>query len=61
METQVAESMKEDSLLKTVSRAGTWVNRMGLRDRAWIAGRDREVCGWAVPESELQARRLGER
>lgn len=54
METQGAESMKEDSLLRTVSRAGTWVNRMGFSDRAWIAGRDKEVWGWAVLESEMQ-------
>lgn len=53
MEAQAAESMKEDSLLRTVSKAGTWVNRMGLRDRAWIAGKDREVWGWAVLESEM--------
>jgi hypothetical protein len=39
--------MKEDSLVRTVSMAGTCVKRIGLSDRACTAGRDIDVCGWA--------------
>lgn len=44
----MAESINAVSLVKTVSKAGTWVKRIGVRERDWIAGREREVWGWAV-------------
>jgi len=43
-----AESIKEDSFERTVSREGTCVNSMGSRERASTAGRDIDVCGCAV-------------
>jgi len=41
-------SMKDDSLDRTVSRAGTWVKRMGSSERASTAGRESDACGCAV-------------
>ena len=43
-----AESIKEDSFERTVSREGTCANRMGSRERASMAGREMDVCGCAV-------------
>lgn len=43
-----AASMNEASLAETVSRAGTWVKRIGFVDSASTAGRESFVCGWAV-------------
>lgn len=45
-----ASSMKEYSLFSAVSRAGIWVKRIGARERDFVAGRERDVCGWAVDE-----------
>jgi hypothetical protein len=36
-------SMKERNFVTTLSNAGTWVKRMGSRERASMAGRDKEV------------------
>jgi hypothetical protein len=45
---EVTASMKDDSLISTVSSAGTWLKRMGLSETASTAGRERDVCGCAA-------------
>ena len=42
---QGAVSIKDVSFLRTVSREGTWVKRIGSRERDSMAGRDSDVCG----------------
>ena len=43
-----ASSINDPNLVATASRAGTWVNNMGLVDSASTAGRESFVCGCAV-------------
>lgn len=38
-----ALSIDEDNFEKTVSKAGTCEKMIGLRDRAWIVGIERDV------------------
>jgi hypothetical protein len=46
------ESMNEVSFVRTFSRSGTWVKRIGSVERLSIAGRDNEVCGCAGESSD---------
>ena len=47
---QLCSSIRDICLARTLSNAGTWENKIGLSDRASVAGSEREVCGWAAKE-----------
>jgi hypothetical protein len=45
-----AASMNATNLARTVSSGGTWVKRMGSRERAFTAGVESEAWGCAIQE-----------
>lgn len=51
---QLCSSIRDICLARTLSKAGTWENKIGLSDRASMAGSEREVCGWAAKEMSFE-------